>query len=191
MHKFPVSLMKKPAVFLDRDGVLNEDSGYVFLPANLKWIEGAREAVKAINEAGYLAFVVTNQSGVARGFFEEIDVQQLHGWMAGELATIGARIDAFEYCPDHPEAVVERYRRVSVRRKPGPGMITDLISRYDVDTSRSFLIGDKQIDMQAARAAGIKGYLFSGGNLCTFVKSILAGKQREFCHPEDSGQSCP
>jgi D-glycero-D-manno-heptose 1,7-bisphosphate phosphatase len=148
----------------------------VFRPADLKWVEGAREAVKAINEAGYFAFVITNQSGVARGFFEESDVRGLHAWMAGELATIGAHIDEFEYCPDHPEAVVERYRRASDRRKPGPGMITDLVARHNVDTSRSILIGDKQIDVQAARAAGIEGYLFSGGNLCTFVKSILAGR---------------
>jgi len=183
--------MKKPAVFLDRDGVLNEDSGYVFRPADLKWVEGAREAVKAINEAGYLVFVVTNQSGVARGLYEESDVQRLHAWMANELATIGARIDAFEYCPDHPDAVVERYRRASVRRKPGPGMITDLISRYDVDTSRSLLIGDRQIDMEAAHAAGIKGYLFSGGNLCTFVRSILASKPLECGHPDGNEQPIP
>ncbi|MBR0856647.1 D-glycero-alpha-D-manno-heptose-1,7-bisphosphate 7-phosphatase [Bradyrhizobium liaoningense] len=165
--------MKKPAVFLDRDGVLNEDTGYVFRPQDLRWIEGAREAVKFINEAGYFVFVVTNQSGVARGFYEECHVQELHSWMADELAKIGAHIDQFEYCPDHPEAVVERYRCNSTRRKPEPGMIVDLVARYAVDTSRSILIGDKQTDIQAALAAGIKGYLFSGGDLCAFTKSIL------------------
>jgi len=165
--------MKKPAVFLDRDGVLNEDAGYVFRPEDLRWIEGAREAVKLINDAGYFAFVVTNQSGVGRGFYEESHVQELHRWMAGELAGIGARIDQFEYCPEHPEAVVERYRAASPRRKPEPGMIIDLVMRYDVDKSRSMLIGDKQTDIQAAEAAGIKGHLFSGGNLYTFIKSLL------------------
>jgi len=165
--------MKRAAVFLDRDGVLNEDTGYVVDPHKLKWIEGAREAVKAINEAGYFAFVVTNQSGVARGLYEESDVQALHTWMADDLATIGARIDDFEYCPDHPEAVVERYRRVNSRRKPGPGMINDLVARHNVDVGGSILIGDRDIDVEAARAAGIKGYLFPGGNLLTFVRSIL------------------
>ncbi|MBR0843882.1 HAD family hydrolase [Bradyrhizobium liaoningense] len=165
--------MKRPAVFLDRDGVLNEDTGYVFDPAKLKWIEGAQAAVKAINEAGYFAFVVTNQSGVARGLYGETDVQALHIWMANELAKMGARIDGFEYCPDHPEAIVERYRRVNGRRKPGPGMIDDLVARHNVDLSGSILIGDKETDVAAARAAGIKGYLFLGGNLLTFVTSVL------------------
>jgi D-glycero-D-manno-heptose 1,7-bisphosphate phosphatase len=102
--------IKRPAVFLDRDRVLNEDTGYVFDPGKLKWIEGAQEAVKAINEAGYFAFVVTNQSGVARGLYGESDVLALHAWMADELAKMGARIDDFAYFPHHPEAIVERYR---------------------------------------------------------------------------------
>jgi D-glycero-D-manno-heptose 1,7-bisphosphate phosphatase len=165
--------MKRPAIFFDRDGVLNEDDGYVHEITRLKWIDGAREAVKAANDAGYLVFVVTNQSGVARGFFEEQHVQALHAWMAADLATIGARIDAFEYCPDHPDAVIERYRKVSPRRKPAPGMITDLLARFPVDLSRSILIGDKASDLEAARAAGVQGILFAGGNLAHLVKSAL------------------
>ena len=165
--------MKRPAVFFDRDGVLNEDSGYVFEVSNLKWIDGAHAAVKAANDAGYFVFVITNQSGVARGLYEESHVEALHKWMADDLARIGAHIDAFEYCPYHPEAPRERYRQASHRRKPGPGMITDLLDRFPVDVSRSFLIGDKPTDLEAARAAGIKGYLFQGNNLEHFLKSIL------------------
>lgn len=165
--------MKRPAIFFDRDGVLNEDDGYVYDIAKLKWIDGAREAVKVANDAGYLVFVITNQSGVARGFFEEHHVQALHEWMAADLARIGARIDAFEYCPYHPDAAIERYRKVSPRRKPAPGMITDLLERFPVDLSRSILIGDKPTDMEAARAAGIQGILFSGGNLAHLVRSAL------------------
>ena len=108
--------LRRPAVFFDRDGVLNHDSGYTFEAGKLQWIEGAREAVKAVNDAGCFAFVVTNQSGVARGFYEESHVHALHRWMADEMATIGAHIDAFEYCPDHPDGTVERYSRVNVRR---------------------------------------------------------------------------
>ena len=131
--------------------------GYTFEAGKLQWIEGAREAVKAVNDAGCFAFVVTNQSGVARGFYEESHVHALHRWMADEMATIGAHIDAFEYCPDHPDGTVERYRRVSIRRKPGPGMITDLLGRFPVNADDSILIGDKPSDLEAARAAGLQG----------------------------------
>ena len=152
--------MKRPAIFFDRDGVLNEDSGYVFEASNLKWIDGARTAVKAANDAGYFVFVITNQSG-------GIEPRQ------GGAAEIGAHIDAFEYCPYHPEAPIERYRQVSYRRKPAPGMINDLLDRFPVDVSRSILIGDKPTDLEAARAAGIRGHLFQGNNLEHFLRSIL------------------
>ena len=165
--------LRRPAVFFDRDGVLNHDSGYTFEAGKLQWIEGAREAVKAVNDAGWFAFVVTNQSGVARGFYEESHVHALHRWMADEMAAIGAHIDAFEYCPDHPDGTVERYRRVSDRRKPGPGMITDLLRRFPVKADKSILIGDKPSDLEAARAAGLQGRLFSGGNLEAFVRMHL------------------
>jgi D,D-heptose 1,7-bisphosphate phosphatase len=165
--------LSRPAVFFDRDGVLNHDTGYIFETSKLKWIDGAREAVKAVNDAGYFAFVVSNQSGVARGLYEESDVQAMHRWMADEMAMIGAHIDAFEYCLDRPEGTIERYRRVSDRRKPAAGMITDLLDRFPVNAVDSILIGDKASDLEAAQAAGLKGYLFSGGNLETFVKQHL------------------
>jgi D-glycero-D-manno-heptose 1,7-bisphosphate phosphatase len=163
----------RPAVFFDRDGVLNHDAGYLFEASKFKWMDGAREAVRLVNEAGYFAFVVTNQSGVARGFYEESDVDALHRWMADELAAIGAHIDAFEYCPDHPDAIIERYRRASDRRKPRPGMITDLLKRFPVTADRSFLIGDQPTDIEAAEAAGIRGLIYRGGNLETFVREAL------------------
>ena len=168
-----IEQLRRPAVFFDRDGVLNHDSGYTFEAGKLQWIEGAREAVKAVNDAGYFAFVVTNQSGVARGFYEESHVHALHRWMADEMAAIGAHIDAFEYCPDHPDGTVERYRRVNDRRKPGAGMITDLLARFPVNADKSLLVGDKPSDLEAARAAGLQGHLFSGGNLEAFVRMHL------------------
>jgi D-glycero-D-manno-heptose 1,7-bisphosphate phosphatase len=164
----------RPAVFFDRDGVLNVDSEYLFEIDKFFWIDGAIDAVRAVNDAGYLAFVITNQSGVARGLYEEADIHRLHDWMALELAARGARIDAFEYCPFHPDGVVERYRRVSERRKPQPGMIMDLIERYRVDTSKSFVIGDRPSDIEAARAAGLPGHVFVGGNLRDFILPLLA-----------------
>jgi len=168
-----IEQLRRPAVFFDRDGVLNHDSGYTFEAGKLQWIEGAREAVKAVNDAGCFAFVVTNQSGVARGFYEESHVHALHRWMADEMAAIGAHIDAFEYCPDHPDGTVERYRRVNDRRKPGAGMITDLLARFPVNADKSLLVGDNPSDLEAARAAGLQGHLFSGGNLEAFVRMHL------------------
>lgn len=166
--------LRRPAVFFDRDGVLNHDSGYTFETHKLEWIDGAREAVKAVNDAGYFAFVVTNQSGVARGYYEEQHVIALHRWMADQMAPMGAHIDAFEYCPDHPDGTVARYCRSSDRRKPAPGMITDLAQRFPVDMTRSMVIGDKASDIEAAQAAGIAGHRFEGGNLEAFVKQRLA-----------------
>jgi D-glycero-D-manno-heptose 1,7-bisphosphate phosphatase len=165
--------LRRRAVFFDRDGVLNHDSGYTFEASKLKWIDGARKAVKAVNDAGYFAFVVTNQSGIARGFYEESHVRDLHRWMADDMATIGAHIDAFEYCPDHPDGTIERYRRVSDRRKPAPGMITDLLGRFLIDAAGSFLIGDKPSDIEAATAAGLNGHFFPGGDLEAFVRQHL------------------
>nr|WP_035976591.1 HAD family hydrolase [Bradyrhizobium sp. th.b2] len=176
MNSSLVSRPRRPAIFFDRDGVLNRDIGYLFESSKLVWIDGAREAVKAVNDLGYFAFVITNQSGVARGLYEEAHVQKLHGWMAGELAKIDAYIDAFEYCPFHPEGTVEQYRHVSDRRKPGPGMINDLLERFPVDVERSFLVGDQPSDLQAASAAGLKAYLFSGPNLELFLKPLLKAR---------------
>jgi D-glycero-D-manno-heptose 1,7-bisphosphate phosphatase len=152
--------------------VLNEDRG-VFEICKLTWIDGAREAVKAANDAGCFAFVVTNQSGVAKGLYEEAHIEALHRWMADDLAMIGAHIDAFEYCPFHPDAVIERYRQVSHWRKPAPGMTKDLLERFPVGISRSILIGDKPTDLEAARAAGIQGCLYTSGNLAQFLRPLL------------------
>src|SRR5215813_2589823 len=126
-HLVP-QIVKRPAAFLDRDGVLNEDTGYVHRAEEVRWIAGAQKAVRWLNDAGYLVFVVTNQAGVARGLYEEEHVHALHHWMREQLSRHGAHIDAIEYCPYHPEGVVERYRRVSELRKPSPGMITKLLS---------------------------------------------------------------
>lgn len=164
----------RPAVFFDRDGVLNEDTGYLVEPSQLKWVRGAKRAIKAVNSAGYFAFVVTNQSGVARGFFDEAHVWALHRWMSDELVKIGAHIDGFEYCPHHPDAVIERYRRICKRRKPAPGMINDIIKRFPIDVSRSILIGDRPTDIEAAVAAGVQGFLFDGSDLELFVKGLLS-----------------
>ena len=161
---------RKPAVFLDRDGVINVDHGYVARREDFQWIDGVAAAVRALNEADYYVFVATNQSGIARGLYAIEDMHKLHDFMAGELARAGARIDDIRFCPFHPEGTVEAYRRVSDWRKPAPGMILDLMERWPVERERSVLIGDKDTDIEAARAANVRGLLFTGGNLETFVR---------------------
>ena len=165
---------KRGAVIFDRDGVLNEEVNYAYRPDQIRWIEGAMEAVKAVNDLGLFAFVATNQAGVAHGYYTESDVRALHDWMAAEFARAGARIDAFVYSPYHPEGTVQAYRRQSDCRKPGPGMIRDLLSRFPVDPARSVMIGDKTSDVEAAEAAGVEGLLYEGGSVLERLRPALA-----------------
>lgn len=167
---------RRPAVFFDRDGVLNVDTGYVHAQADLTWIPGAKAAVKRFNDLGYYTFVVTNQAGIARGYYGEAEVLTLHAWMQEELRAAGACMDDWRYCPYHPEGTVDRYRQAHPWRKPAPGMLQDLAAHWPVDMERSLLIGDRGSDLDAATAAGIAGHLFTGGDLLRFVEGLpLAG----------------
>jgi D-glycero-D-manno-heptose 1,7-bisphosphate phosphatase len=165
--------MKRPAMFFDRDGVLNVDCGYIGGADRFVWMAGAREAVRLANARGFLVFVVTNQSGVARGLYDEAAVCALHDHMQAELSGVGAHVDEFCYCPHLPNAARREYAVDCDCRKPKPGMICNLVARWEVDADRSLVIGDKQSDMDAAAGAGIRGKMFSGGDLAAFVAATL------------------
>jgi D-glycero-D-manno-heptose 1,7-bisphosphate phosphatase len=162
----------RPALFLDRDGVLNEDRGYVHRWEDFVWIDGAREAVAAFNRAGWLVIVVTNQSGVGRGFYSEDDMHALHRRMDAALAEAGGRIDAYYHAPHHPQATVEAYRHPDPPdRKPNPGMILKALADWPIDRDASLMVGDKPADLEAALRAGVRGVLFPGGNLLDFLRA--------------------
>lgn len=170
----PSAATPRPALFLDRDGVINVDRGYVSRIEDFEWIEGAAEAIASFNRLGWWVFVVTNQSGVARGLYTEADMEALHSWMQVELQQRGGHIDRIYHCPFHEEGLIERYRKDSYDRKPRPGMLIRAMTDFPVIRERSFLIGDKAADLEAAKAAGVEGFLFSGGDLSHFARWALA-----------------
>ncbi len=165
----------KPALFLDRDGVINVDRGYVSKVEDFRFIDGAPEAIAAFNARNWHVFVVTNQSGIARNYYTEDDMHTLHNHMEAELAKrTGARIDRIYYCPYHEAGENLAYRKDSYDRKPAPGMLIQAMTDFHVKKEQSFLIGDKETDIAAARAAGVAGFLFRGENLFDFAEWTLA-----------------
>ena len=172
----PASAPPRPAAFLDRDGVLNRDVGYIHRSADFDWVPGAREAVRRLNRLGYLTVVVTNQAGIAHGLHTGADVEALHAWVNRELVRAGAQIDAFYYSPYHPDIATETYSHLRHWRKPAPGMLLQAMRDFAIDRARSFLIGDKDTDLAAAAAAGVAGHLFGGPDLLAFLDTVvLAG----------------
>jgi D,D-heptose 1,7-bisphosphate phosphatase len=169
--------MPTKAIFFDRDGTLNVDVHYLHDPADFLWIDGAIDAIRWANAHGYLVIVVTNQSGIARGYYDEAAVHRLHDWMNAELAAHGAHIDAFYYCPHHAEGTVSAYARSCDCRKPASGMILRAMAEHDIDPAVSWMFGDAQRDVAAAENAGVRGVRYMGGSLLECVRdAVKAGK---------------
>ena len=158
----------KKAAFLDRDGVINEDIGYLHKIKDFKWIKGAIEALKVLKKNNFLIIIISNQSGVGRGFYTEKNVNQLHNWINKQLKEHEVEIDDFFFSTELPTKKLN-----NSRRKPSPAMINEAIKKYNLDKTKCFMIGDKETDLMTAKNASIKGFLFKGGDLSVRVSKIL------------------
>ncbi len=145
---------KKRAVFLDRDGTISVEKGYVHRIEDFEFIPGAPQAIGLLRDAGFLVIVVTNQSGVARGYYTLEAVHQLHGHMDSELARYGTSVDAYCICPHHPLGDVDGYAKTCECRKPLPGMLMEAARKFSIDLASSYMVGDKLTDVETALAAG-------------------------------------
>ncbi len=155
--------MTRPAVFLDRDGTLLEEAGYLDRLERLVFFPFTIDAVRLLNRAGLAVVVVTNQAGIARGIFKESFVAEAHQHITDRLAAGGARVDGFYYCPHHPEAVIEEFRRTCECRKPKPGMLTRAAADLDLALDRSFVVGDRWHDLEAGQQVGARTLLVRTG----------------------------
>ncbi|MCD6201309.1 MAG: HAD family hydrolase [Bacteroidales bacterium] len=147
------------ALFIDRDGVINREKGYVFRVEDFEFIDGVFEALKEAAGLGYKILVITNQAGIARGYYSEMDFHKITKWMLDEFRKKGVEITDVYYDPYHPEYGKGKYRKESLRRKPAPGMILDAVRDHHINLQRSVLVGDKLSDIEAGRRAGV-GRLF-------------------------------
>ena len=172
-HQAAKLSQRTPAVFLDRDGTINVEKEYVHRIKDWEWIEGAPEAIREFNEAGFKVVVVSNQAGIARGMYRPADVENLHAFVCGELQKVGATIDAFYYCPHHPEYGEERSCRC---RKPAPGMLLRAAADMSIDLSRSWMIGDKLIDVEAGHAANLATILVLTGHGAREITRLASGQ---------------
>ena len=154
----------KKCIFLDRDGNINVEKDYLHKIEEFEFIDGAREAIKIFNDLGYLVVVVTNQSGVARGYYDENSVKTLHEYLQKEVEKIGGHVDGFYYCPHHPEKGVGQYKLNCNCRKPEPGMFLKAQKDFDIDFSSSIMVGDKISDVKAGENLGMRSILVRTGH---------------------------
>jgi D-glycero-D-manno-heptose 1,7-bisphosphate phosphatase len=153
----------RPAVFLDRDGTIIEEHGYIDRLDLISPFPYTAAALRRLRAAGYALVLVTNQAGVARGYFDEAFVEASHRHLGALLAGEGLTLDGYYYCPHHPEGVVAEYRRVCRCRKPGPGMVERAAAELGLDVAQSYVVGDKWLDVELARSAGARGILVRTG----------------------------
>ena len=166
----------RPAVFLDRDGTLNDDIGFMDRMEALTLFPWTADAIRLLNRAGYCTVVTTNQSAVARGIIDEGFLRKVHEEIDRRIARGGARIDRYFYCPHHPEAKLESYRQLCECRKPRPGMILAAARELNLDLSRSVMVGDRRLDVASGRAAGVRTILVRTGLGAAEEEDLVEGE---------------
>jgi D-glycero-D-manno-heptose 1,7-bisphosphate phosphatase len=175
----------KPAVFLDRDGTINEQMGYINHPSRFVILPGVPEAIRLLNRNNYLVIVVSNQSGVARDYFPISLVQEVHDLLKADLTEKGGTVDGIFFCPHHPQGIVPEYRRDCDCRKPKTGLIEQARKSFDIDMSKSFVVGDRYLDIELATRLNVKGILVKTGYGRGEIEHILPGKQKPAYIAED------
>ena len=167
-----ITKKKNKALFLDRDGVINKNYGYVYSIKNFVWLKNVKKAIKYAYSKKYLIVVITNQSGVARGLYSENDIKKLHNKINRDLKKINCKIHDFFYCPYHPKYGNKKYKKFSYLRKPNPGMIFKAAKKWKIDLKKSLMIGDNKIDMIAAKRANLR-FVKKKYNLLREIKKHL------------------
>ncbi len=165
--------MRYKCVFLDRDGVINQDKGYISKISDFKIYPGVGKAISLLNKKNYLVIIITNQSGIGRGLIKIKELKNIHNHLRKKIKKYGGKIDDIFYCPFHPEFGKGKYKKKSNDRKPGDGMIRKAIKKWKINSKASFMIGDKTSDKLAAKKAKIKFFYKKEKNLNTQIKNIL------------------
>lgn len=173
------------AIFLDRDGTINIDKGYLYKIEDFEYIPGVIEGLRMLQDAGYLLIVITNQSGIARGYYSEEDFLELNEWMLSDLKKKGINITKVYYCPHHPSGKIEEYKVDCNCRKPKLGMYEEAIEEFDIDVSSSYAIGDKIRDSLICEKYDCRGYLISNLDEKSAVAGVNSGKYRNIKYAED------
>lgn len=173
------------AIFLDRDGTLNVEKNYVYKIEDYEFLPGVPEGLKLLHNAGFLLIIITNQSGIARGYYSEEDFLKLNKWMCQELIKNGVNIDKIYYCPHHPQAKIERYRKKCMCRKPAVGLFYKAVEEYGIELSKSFAIGDKIRDCAICFQTACRGFLIGHNENDNIINSVKDGHYPRIKYSDD------
>lgn len=167
--------MSNRAIFLDRDGTINQDKGYLYKISDFEFIRGSIEGMKLLYEAGFKLIMITNQSGIARGMYTEKDYWALNSWLLDQISSNGIKVEASYFCPHLPKAIIPEYRQTCDCRKPSTGLFHKAVNEHDIDLDSSFAIGDRLRDLAICSESGCRGYLVGTTEGDEIIGSVLAG----------------
>ena len=173
------------AIFLDRDGTINVEKNYLYKIEDFEFLPGVVEALKILQDEGYLLIIITNQSGIARGYYTEKDFHILNDWMVSTLKGYGICINAVYYCPHHPDASIEGYRKDCECRKPKFGLFEHAIKDYEIDLSQSYAIGDKIRDCAICITTDCKGFLVANNETKDVIESVKRGEYKNIRYADN------